>query len=134
MRPQGCGPKVRRKPLGSGLRRCKPRAEPQSETCFNAYAKAVNKAYGRTGSLFENPFGRKALTSDAYLIQLIAYIHRHPQKHGFCRDDYHESGSLFLSRHASTESNARFSGMRCWVGSMGWLIPGYPLPGGRISP
>jgi hypothetical protein len=25
----------------------------------NAYTKATNKAYGRTGSLFENPFGRK---------------------------------------------------------------------------
>ena len=25
---------------------------------FNAYAKAINKAYGRTGSLFQHPFGR----------------------------------------------------------------------------
>ena len=25
---------------------------------FNAYAKAINKAYGRSGSLFQNPFGR----------------------------------------------------------------------------
>jgi len=54
---------------------------------FNAYAKAVNKAYGRTGSLFENPFGRKPVTSDAYFTQLIAYIHHNPQKHGFV-DDY----------------------------------------------
>lgn len=25
---------------------------------FNAYVKAINKAYGRTGALFQRPFGR----------------------------------------------------------------------------
>ncbi len=70
---------------------------------FNAYAKAVNKAYGRTGSLFENPFGRKPVTSDAYLIQLIAYIHRNPQKHGFV-DDYREWE--FSSYHAMLSQKA----------------------------
>ena len=53
---------------------------------FNAYAKAVNKAYGRTGSLFEHPFGRKRVSSNAYLAHLVAYIHRNPQKHGFVDD------------------------------------------------
>ena len=32
---------------------------------FNAYTKAINNAYGRTGSLFQNPFGRILVTSDA---------------------------------------------------------------------
>ena len=53
---------------------------------FNAYAKAINKAYQRTGSLFQNPFHRKEVTSDAYFRQLVAYIHRNPQKHGFVTD------------------------------------------------
>ena len=53
---------------------------------FNAYAKAINKAYQRTGSLFQNPFRRKEVTSDAYFRQLVAYIHRNPQKHGFVAD------------------------------------------------
>lgn len=52
----------------------------------NAYAKAVNKKYGRTGSLFENPFGRIPVTNDAYFYNLITYIHRNPQKHGFVAD------------------------------------------------
>jgi putative transposase len=52
----------------------------------NAYTKAINKAYGRTGSLFENPFGRKPVTSDRYLNTLITYIHRNPQKHGLVDD------------------------------------------------
>ncbi len=53
---------------------------------FNAYAKGINKAYGRTGSLFENPFGRVAVTSDSYLVHLVTYIHQNPQKHGFVTD------------------------------------------------
>jgi len=53
---------------------------------FNAYAKAINKAYDRTGSLFENPFGRIPVTSESYLVYLVTYIHQNPQKHGFVTD------------------------------------------------
>jgi putative transposase len=53
---------------------------------FNAYAKAINKAYRRTGSLFENPFGRIEVTSEEYFVHLITYIHQNPQKHGLVPD------------------------------------------------
>ena len=53
---------------------------------FNAYAKAINKAYQRTGSLFQHPFGRIQVDSQAYLLQLVRYIHRNPQKHGLVSD------------------------------------------------
>ncbi|MFZ1081030.1 MAG: hypothetical protein WAO19_03805 [Candidatus Kryptoniota bacterium] len=53
---------------------------------FNAYAKAINKGYGRTGSLFEERFGRIPVTSDSYFTTLIFYIHYNPQKHGFVGD------------------------------------------------
>jgi REP element-mobilizing transposase RayT len=33
---------------------------------FNAYTKAFNKVYGRSGALFQRPFGRVPVTSDAY--------------------------------------------------------------------
>jgi hypothetical protein len=36
--------------------------------------------------LFQRPFGRIAVTSDSYFLQLIAYIHQNPQKHGFVKD------------------------------------------------
>lgn len=58
----------------------------QFSNLFNAYAKAINKAYQRTGSLFQHPFGRIPVTSDAYFVHLIAYIHHNPQKHGFVDD------------------------------------------------
>ena len=53
---------------------------------FNAYAKAINKAYGRTGSLFEHPFERREVTTEQYLRRLITYIHHNPQKHGLIAD------------------------------------------------
>lgn len=53
---------------------------------FNAYAKAFNRAYGRTGALFQRPFGRILVTNEAYLVHLITYIHQNPQKHGFVTD------------------------------------------------
>jgi hypothetical protein len=53
---------------------------------FNAYAKAINKGYGRTGSLFEERFGRIPVTNNSYFMTLIFYIHYNPQKHGFVDD------------------------------------------------
>ncbi len=53
---------------------------------FNAYAKAINAAYGRTGSLFQHPFGRVPITTDRQFWNVIAYIHQNPQKHHFVED------------------------------------------------
>jgi REP element-mobilizing transposase RayT len=53
---------------------------------FTAYTKAINKAYGRTGRLFQEHFGRIETTSDRYFTNLISYIHFNPQKHGFVDD------------------------------------------------
>jgi REP element-mobilizing transposase RayT len=53
---------------------------------FNAYARAFNKMYQRSGALFQRPFGRVGIESDAHFQSLIAYIHQNPQKHGFVDD------------------------------------------------
>ncbi len=53
---------------------------------FNAYTKAMNQAYQRTGSLFEHPFHRLLVTTDAYFTQLVVYIHQNPQRHGLIDD------------------------------------------------
>jgi REP element-mobilizing transposase RayT len=53
---------------------------------FNAYAKAVNKAYGRTGPLFERPFKRISVTDSNYFARLLIYIHQNPQRHGLIGD------------------------------------------------
>ena len=53
---------------------------------FIAYARALNKATGRTGALFESPFGRKPVADDVYYRNLVVYIHQNPQLHGFVDD------------------------------------------------
>ena len=64
---------------------------------FKSYAQSINKAYGRTGGLFEEPFRRIEVSNDSYFSELVRYIHFNPQKHGFTRDftqyrhsSYHE--------------------------------------------
>jgi REP element-mobilizing transposase RayT len=50
---------------------------------LNSYAQTINKAYGRTGSLFSERLKRIKITEKDYLIQLIVYIHLNPIKHRF---------------------------------------------------
>jgi hypothetical protein len=74
-----------RKPLGSDKLGSKYVSD-QFSNFFNAYAKSINKAYGRTGSLFQHPFGRVPITTDRQFWNVIAYIHQNPEKHGFVKD------------------------------------------------
>ena len=53
---------------------------------FSSYTKAINKAYWRTGSLFEKPFKRKRVNNDSYFTNLVLYIHRNPELHGLVQD------------------------------------------------
>jgi len=63
---------------------------------FNAYTKAFNKKYSRTGSLFEKNFHRKRIQSESYLKSVLLYIHNNPVHHGFCQhlSDYPWSSYL----------------------------------------
>ncbi len=65
---------------------------------FNAYAKALNNQFNRTGSLFEHPFRRILVDSDIYFKQLISYIHYNPVKHRFTElpNDYPWSSYLSI--------------------------------------
>jgi putative transposase len=85
--------------------------------CFNAYAKAINKAYGRTGSLFEDRFGRIEVTTEAYFARLVVYIHRNPQKHGFVADfrDWPWSSYHALAGTSTTRLNR--SAVLSWFGN-----------------
>jgi len=69
---------------------------------FSSYSQAFNKQQNRRGSLFEKPFRRKLITSEAYLKSLIAYIHYNPVHHGFVKDirDWKHSSfeSFFINK------------------------------------
>lgn len=53
---------------------------------FQSYTRAINKAYNRTGPIFESPFKRIEVDKDTYYTSLITYVHRNPQKHGIAAD------------------------------------------------
>jgi putative transposase len=67
---------------------------------FNAYARGFNRAYGRTGALFQRPFNRILVNNERHLLRLIAYIHQNPQKHGFVKDFREWPYSSFYIRHS----------------------------------
>ena len=71
----------------SGLKTTKTKPPHQYfSNLFNAYSKAINKRYGRHGSLFERPFKRKHIDDEDYLQTVVVYIHNNPVKHGFTND------------------------------------------------
>lgn len=70
-----------------GLKRMKPkdRVSQQFSNLFNAYAKAYNKEYKRTGSLFERPFNRIQIKDKSYFKYLVLYINTNPVRHNICK-------------------------------------------------
>ncbi len=71
---------------------------------FNAYAKSINKATGRSGTFFKSPFKRKRLENEKYLMNLILYIHLNPTHHGLTinfRDYIHSSFRSYFSKKPS---------------------------------
>ena len=47
-----------------------------------SYTKAINKRFGRVGSLFQGAFQAKAIKNSKYLLHLCRYIHMNPVKDG----------------------------------------------------
>ena len=72
---------------------------------FNAYAKAINKRFNRTGSLFQERFRRKEINNDSYFTAIIGYILTNAVKHGFSSQtkDYYYSAYSSLLSTAPTE-------------------------------
>jgi putative transposase len=51
---------------------------------FITYSKSINKAYNRTGSLFQAHFKKKMIDKESYLANIIAYIHSNPVRSKIC--------------------------------------------------
>ena len=72
---------------------------------FNAYSKSINKAYNRTGSLFQEHLQRNRIENENYLQQLIIYVHLNPVNHKFTEhfETYlHSSYRSYLSDRQSS--------------------------------
>ena len=83
-------------------------------TLFSTYTRAVNKAYRRTGSLFEKPFRCKRVDRDRHFTNPVVYIHRNPQKHGLV-DDFHDwQYSSYRAILSDKVSHIRRLDAFCW--------------------
>ena len=58
----------------------------QFQNFFNSYVKAINKKYGRVGSLFQKKFKRSAYDPEEKFLYLQYYIHHNARKHGIVID------------------------------------------------
>ena len=96
---------------------------------FNAYSKAINKAYGRTGSLFEHPFERKEITSEQHLLRLITYIHRNPQRHGLVGDFRDWPYSSYHALCSTWPTHLRRAEVLAWFGGPAQLAAAHRRPG-----
>lgn len=52
---------------------------------LSSYTKAINKAFSRTGSLFQNHTKTKLITDERYLLTLTNYIHQNPLRLGLAK-------------------------------------------------
>ena len=85
---------------------------------FNAYAKTFNKRNGRTGRLFEQRFRRIVVDSDAYFAQLVVYIHRNPQRHGFVPDFRKWEWSSYAAHCSSLPTKVERDEVLGWFGGV----------------
>ncbi len=75
------------------------------QAVFNSYTKAFNRAFARTGTLFEGPFRAVAVDKFEYLLHLCRYIHRNPLEAGMVNHpaDWQYSNYLeWVGRRAGT--------------------------------
>lgn len=83
---------------------------------FNAYAKAFNKKYKRTGKLFEERFKRKKINDDFYLTELIYYIHSNAQKHKLIKDFRDYPYSSYISILSEKKTGLKRVEVLAWFG------------------
>ncbi|MDX9882997.1 MAG: hypothetical protein RBS73_13120 [Prolixibacteraceae bacterium] len=83
---------------------------------FNAYTKYFNKKYKRTGSLFEHPFRRIKIESDAHLKYLVYYIHHNPVHHGSCEEMVEYPWSSYLTVLSPKQTRLKRGEVIQWYG------------------
>ncbi len=108
----------------------------QFSNFFNAYAKAINKAYERTGSLFERPFERIPVESDAHFMQLVVYIHHNPEKHGLVDDFRDWPYSSYHALVSARPTHLKRDAVLDWFGGPSGVarLHEAQLPEARLAP
>jgi len=93
------------------------KASQQFSNLFNAYTKAINRSYQRTGSLFQRPFARIQITSQKYFNRLVIYIHQNPQKHSLVEDFRNWPYSSYHALLSRKPTRLQRNDVLTWFGS-----------------
>jgi putative transposase len=73
------------------------------------YENSYNKAYNRSGSLFQAPFKRKLIASETYLKNVILYVHSNPFiERDFVLELFNDSTN-FVATHRAFQLNTSFT-------------------------
>jgi putative transposase len=88
----------------------------QFSNLFSSYTQSYNKVFSRKGSLFIPNFKRKEIKDEAYLTQVIRYIHFNPVHHGFVKDIRDWPHSSYHSLLHSKETSLKREEVLAWFG------------------
>lgn len=66
--------------------------------------------------LFETPFGRKIVDNERYLLALVTYIHRNPQKHGLIPDFREWEWSSYAAILSNHPTKVQRDTVLAWTG------------------
>lgn len=94
---------------------------------FSTYTKAFNRAYDRTGSLFQKPFRRVRVDDDRYLSHLVVYIHRNPQQHGLVADFRTWPHSSYRTLLSTRETRLRREAVLGWFGGRDGFVAAHRM-------
>jgi putative transposase len=94
---------------------------------FNSYAKGYNKAYQRTGSLFQERFHRKEIQSQQQLETVLRYIHTNPKKHGVMDQFWNYPYSSYHLLLSDQPTALRREEVFSWFGSREGFIEAHLL-------
>ncbi len=94
------------------------RVSHQFRKFFQSYAMAFNKQHNRIGTLFQTPFKRALIDSDAYFTEMVYYVHGNPQKHGLIHDFRQWKWSSYRSFLSDKPSALQREAVLNWFGGV----------------
>lgn len=89
---------------------------------FISYKKNINKAYNRTGSLFQAKFKKKEITADGYFTSLIQYIHANPVKAGLSKTYVSYKYSSYKAINDNSNTKIKRTEVLAWFGNRAMFI------------
>jgi len=94
----------------------------QFRKLFIAYATGIRSVYHTHGGLFETPFRRIEVSTDAYLTQACYYLHYNPVHHGICIQPSSYLYTSFLSLLSEAPTVLKRDEVMDWFGGRGLFI------------